>query len=245
MGKKKGSQAHTLYRKGLRAYKYGDTNTAIYFFKRALKYKPNNAKILKDLAIAYQGIGDLENYNKILRKSFENDPKPVLDEVVVHHNEYSTCFKAGKKSMREGKYDAAAQYFEMATSMNPMDYKAYLEAAKAYYKAGDVEMAYKNAATAYFWNDESEEAWNIVETIRKKLGLKGEEIDKFDAAMGNSIKGVEEWMNLGRTNLLLGDRKTAYDCFQKVLNTDPNNKYAIRYLSQLTRDSGDLEGVNL
>ena len=106
-----------------------------------LKFEPNNAKLLNNLAMALAGTGQLEESARLYRQAIQaSDTYPH-----THHN-LARIYEA------QGNLDAAAQEFRRAIALNPTFHHSYialgqLEAGRGH--AADAEGLFRQAIQAY------------------------------------------------------------------------------------------------
>lgn len=224
-------RAFKLYRLGLRYYNTGHIKEAIHVLKEAARERPNSAKIWIALALAYLDIEDLKNFSYCFEKAYKINPQKVID-LALKGPTFKFWAEIGYEFCKNELYEMAIECLEMATINDPFNVAAYEKLALAYEKLEDYEMAYKCCACVIGFGIENNAILSLLRKIEKKLGNKIDDI-KMD-------QDVILWMNNGRINFFLGDHDKAMLSFNRVLELDPNHKYARNYVNMLK----SMKGVN-
>ncbi|MCX8123758.1 MAG: tetratricopeptide repeat protein [Spirochaetes bacterium] len=133
----------------------GDYIKAIETFKRALKYKPNDSTILKNLALAYRHRKDYPNALATIQKAIDNDDSNP-DLLILKGNIFYDM----------GKFPEAVKSYTKALDIAPNNPQALYNTGLTFLKTGDELSAveyFKKAAAA-------DPSGNIAKLAYSRLG---------------------------------------------------------------------------
>jgi tetratricopeptide (TPR) repeat protein len=155
--------------KGVEAYRKGDFNAAINFYKEALKEAPHFKLAMYNLANAYFGNNDIQKAINLYEKVILLDPK---DEFSYYN--LANCY------LKISEYKKALVYYKKAIEISPGDYATHYNLGKAFEnmkKYDDAINSYKKAIELK--KDYYNAHYNLAELYRFK-GLNRKAIKHFD-----------------------------------------------------------------
>jgi outer membrane protein OmpA-like peptidoglycan-associated protein/tetratricopeptide (TPR) repeat protein len=103
----------TLERKASRAIEIFDYKTAATMYEELIVINPNNKKIINNLALCYEALGDYASAENTLAKL-----------IAFKDAKGSTKFSYGRMLMANGKFDDATKVFKDFAATNPSDPRA-------------------------------------------------------------------------------------------------------------------------
>ena len=145
--KKYGRETYENYEKGYSAYKNGDFEGAMQYYKLAIFKNPNFKEAHYFLAKSYYEIGDLDNAISQCKKVIELDPfdntaKHLLNnclEEKQYGREALKYFNTGYDYYLKGEYDKAIIEFNQSLNYNPEFEKAHQFLSRSYYQLNQMD----------------------------------------------------------------------------------------------------------
>lgn len=119
--------------KGCFAYDHAEYDTAMLFFRKALKEEPNNVKVYINAGLTEERLHDTAAALSYFKKALAVDPKYMR----VYRNIASIYFD-------RGDYEKAEQYYSKAISLEPLQDESYYDRSMIYFKQRKYEEALKD-----------------------------------------------------------------------------------------------------
>jgi tetratricopeptide (TPR) repeat protein len=101
------------FNEGTKAYRLGDNEHAVEYYKQALKFQPNQPQILERLGRAYSNLNDMQEAIECLEKALSLNPnnESVLRSLGLYY--------------RYSDKERAIEYFNRCLRINDSDYEAW------------------------------------------------------------------------------------------------------------------------
>ena len=170
--------------------------------------------------------------------------KMQVRDVTTNSPEAYNYYLKGNEEFTNYDLDKARQFFEKAVELDPTFASAYYQLYGTYSVLGDSQKS--NEALEKAWNlskktTEREKLWIEVRhaSIVEKNPEKAFRVLQEIAAKYPKDKGVGSW--LGNYYFVRKMLNQAAEEYNKVLDLDPNNEYALNILGYIYLDMGDFE----
>jgi serine/threonine protein kinase/Flp pilus assembly protein TadD len=170
--------------------------------------------------------------------------KMQVRDVTTNSPEAYNYYLKGNEEFTNYDLDKARQFFEKAVEIDPTFASAYYQLYGAYSVLGDSQKSKEALEKA--WNlskktTEREKLWIEVRhaSIMEKNPEKAFRVLQEIAAKYPKDKGVGSW--LGNYYFVRKMLNQAAEEYNKVLDLDPNNEYALNILGYIYLDMGDFE----
>ncbi len=165
------------------------------------------------------------------KKAFELSPKgqdviPVFSEAL---------FGGGSDALKNGRFAESIGHFVEFLKIEPANARAWLNVGKAYLG----QKQFREGLDALMQGLSTGSSAERQELIRELLdgGMKAfssgkyrDAIDLFKEFLKYDAKNLQAYINLAKAFWESGDRGEAIDTFRKVLELDPRQEEALRYL---------------
>jgi tetratricopeptide (TPR) repeat protein len=142
-----GPSAAALMGLGKTALAERQYSAALKYFQQALALEPQASSLHYQLAMAYRGLGDVDQMQKELQARGDTDPTvkdPLLEEIKLLKQGKTGLLEQAGKAMHEGRFlDACAAYREIIR-LDPNDAIAYRYLGVALAKSGNFTEALQN-----------------------------------------------------------------------------------------------------
>jgi len=207
---KYGREAYENYEKGYLAYKEGNFEKAINYFKTSIIYSPEFKEPHYYLALSYYNIADYDNsifqWQEVIRiDPFDNSAKHFLNkslEEKEYGRETLRYFNSGYDYYIRGEYDKAVEEFNKSLSYNPKYEKARQYLSRSYYQLNQMDKyrEEREKAAKLKISDEEEKAEE-----HYKLGYEFYSLNNYDVAIEELKKTLNLKSNHPGARFLLGE----------------------------------------
>ena len=191
------------------------TNSSTPSVKREKK-----VELLMDMGIRYEHEDKLNKAIEIFKKALEIDPDNILIKVRLAKI-LSWC----------GKYDEALNYLNQVLKKIPNHPEALFRKAQILSWQGK----YNEAIATYeiYLLEEKNDADALMGIARVCFwsGKYDKAIEYFNRAIKAGGDKIDAYLNLGKVYLAMNNKKKAKEMFKKVLELDPKNKDAKRFIA--------------
>lgn len=225
------------------------TQEAMFDITRAIDLKPEEAEYRLIQADIYFSTGDANNCYKALGEAERLDPESKevqlkMGEVTFYRKDYERSLRHLTKVTEQEPDNRTALslkafiYKEQGDTANAVvllrkvcdiypDYAPAFETLGVLYASRHDPMAVEYLSTAMRLDPSNT-------NILYALGMYYQEIEQYDEAekyyhqiLDINANSTDAWNNLGYIALAKGDKARAAECFDKALEADPNNEYAL------------------
>ncbi|MFH1868375.1 MAG: tetratricopeptide repeat protein [Candidatus Omnitrophota bacterium] len=200
---------------------------AFSFYKRTLKYSPNNIRVLNSLGLLYHENNKPDEAIRAYRKAIEISP-----DYIDAYNNLGIVYRNLKKP------EEAIAIYKKAIEMNPDFVYTYCNLANAYKDIGRKEEAislYKKAIEIY---PNFSYAYNNLGLSYKDFGRIDEAIASYKKAIELKPNYMEAYNNLGALYFNMGRKEEALFMFEKAVEIDPFNAKSYSNLGASYTDAG-------
>lgn len=133
------TRAAALFALGRMALERGDFGAARDYFAQTVAEQPEATQVHYPLAMAYRGLGDIDQARAHLRLRGDGEPKiedPLVDELAKLLTGPRTQYFRAIEAVRDGHYEDAVYSFRAALALDPDNVNARVSLARALYLAG-------------------------------------------------------------------------------------------------------------
>lgn len=224
----------TLVIEGVKYYEDGKTDSAIFAWKSALKYLPEDEEVHNWLGVAYFKKNNIDSAIYYYKKSIE-----------LNKENYQAYNNLGYVYFRQGDYKKALTYFEKALAINPfyeqaqlnyettkriLEGKRSLEAFELFEKAAnedslEVQLQYYKKVIQL--DSDYVDAYNNIGVAYYYLGQIDSSIIYLKKALDLNPSYPEANNNLGFILSQLGLNEKAIPFFLKAIKERPNYIFAL------------------
>ena len=216
-------KARQEIKKGNEFFKAGQYQTALAAYQDALRLDPGEAKLHKNIGLAYMG----------LYQPGSKHPKDLeyAAKAIEHLKTYTEAVPADRKAreflvsmyLATERYDDAIAFYQGLVKENPKDVKAMQSLAQMYFKKGDVQ--------------------NALQWLRKRLDAETSPAAKAEVYY---FIGVQAWdRSYNFPDIPLDERgrivDEGIDALNKALQIKPDYFEALSYLNLLYREKAKID----
>ena len=165
------------------------------------------------------------------KKAFELSPKgqnviPVFAEAL---------FGGGSDALKNGRFAESISYFVELLKLEPGNARAWLNVGKAYLEQKQFREGLGALVQGLATGSSAERSDLIRELLQGGLqafsnGKYRESIDLLEEFLKYDAKNLQAYISLAKAFWESGDRSDALNTFRKVLELDPRQEEALRYL---------------
>jgi len=207
---KYGREAYENYERGYLAYKKGNFEEAINYFKLSIFSNPEFKEPHYYSALCYYELGNFDNsisqWEEVIRiDPFDNSAKHFLNkslEEKEYGRETLRHFNAGYDYYIKGEYDKAIEEFNKSLSCNPKFEKARKYLSRSYYQLDQMDKyrEEREKVTELKISDEEERAEE-----HYKLGYEFYSLNDFEVAIDELKKALDLKNDYPGARFLLGE----------------------------------------
>ncbi len=209
---------------------------AVKQFRAALEKVPAANRIHYSLAMAYRGLGDLQNAQKHLSQQGTVGVRPIdplvdaLRELV--QGERVHLIK-GRMALSAGRYKDAVTAFTEAVKAKPKSVRGHVNLGVALARIGEIDGAIEHFHTALKYDSKNQNArFNLgLQLIQKKEYI--EAINHFQFVLEDNPKDLETIGELAKAFIIMGLMDKALDHLHKAMEFDPDDEPTLLLLSNL------------
>ncbi len=211
----------------LEKQEYGD---AVMYFRAALKAAPEANRLHYSLAMAYRGLGDLDNAQRqlALRGSVGvRPPDPVVDQLQLLTEGERVHLIRGRLAFSSGRFQEAADEFGAAVAADPESARALVNLGTSLAQLGDLDGAVERFRQALAIEPRQTTAnFNLGSTL---MGQRqpAEAIPHLERVVEETPYDFEAQLLLARAYVATGDDFSSLAHFQKAAELDPGSQDAV------------------
>ena len=226
------------YQQGRAAASKQDYTSAVEHFEAALRLDPKATIIHYPLAMAYRGLGDLEQASQHLNRSggttdggftggvMMDLADPLLAELVTVLRSPAVYRQLALEADANGDWLGAARQFEMAVEMEPEDTDLRVSLAMAYERAGQAVAALSELEVAVELDPQLAQAHYLMGTLYERAGRDQEALDRYRAAITYDPSSPEAQLLFANTLRRLGFVEASLAPYRQVLELDADTDEA-------------------
>ena len=220
---------------------------AIANYRKSLEILPEQPGVLVNMAIAYRDAGDLAGSARLLTDMLQRENSPGLLNAIYYN--------LGEVRERQGNRAEALRCYEQAARYRTGEDRAYRKLAALYAEAGRYEEARQASRRALetlldpaleyesmlhrsrdMYRDEPEQLAAIEAQLSRPVTA--DELARYDLELLQQVQQkspevARMYEHLGLLCVRLGDLPGAIDCFQRVLQIQPDHSETQERLRQL------------
>jgi tetratricopeptide (TPR) repeat protein len=216
-------EASVLDRLGEAALSQRDYNSALTWFQNALAMASDANRLHYSIAMAYRGLGRLEEAKEHLALRGEVGVKPrdpVVDELTDLLGGTAAFLLRGRMAYRAGHYDEAVAAFARAAAESPENVAAQVNLGAALAEGGRKEEAARILRQALEGAPDNLPArFNLGQILRDLGDLEGA-LAQFETALGIAPGDADINVEYGRTLLAVGRVADAVTAYEMALSLD-------------------------
>ena len=215
-----------------------DYASAVEHFEAALRLNPRATIIHYPLAMAYRGLGDLEQASQHLNRSggtadggftgavMMDLADPLLAELVTVLRSPAVHRQLALEADANGDWLGAARQFEMAVEMEPEDTDLRVSLAMAYERSGQAVAALSELEVAVALDPQLAQAHYIMGTLYERAGRDQEALDRYRAATTHNPSSPEAQLLFANSLRRLGFVEASLAPYRQVLELDADTDEA-------------------
>ena len=197
---------------------------AVKALQQALTHDPGATAIHYLLAMAYRGIGNMEQAQTHLSQQGPIEPRPddpLLSEIEGRFESALMLDFRGGEALATGNWAAAADYFERALGLSPDSPSLRHRFGTALYRMGDSRGAEEQFQQIVTDSPEYTEAHVNLATIMARSGRLQEAISQLSIALEREPGDIATRISLARTLGRNGQLKEALEQYEQTLILEP------------------------
>lgn len=223
------SQTNILINKGAALFSDGNVDSAISFFKKAVKINPRSTEANFNLGLCY-----LKNYkiNKAVT-AFENVLK-------VDPHDFESLNNLGNIYLGREKIKKAISYYQKAVSINPKLYEGFYNLGVCCQKQNDNVKAIEYYLTSLKLFPQNEKVLNNLAVAYKRVGQTDKAIEVFEKALSIDPNLTMTLSNMGSI-LLFKDPRRALARLLEAVKKSPDDVGVLYNLGIAYQILGDFD----
>ena len=211
----------------LEKQEYGD---AVMYFRAALKAAPEANRLHYSLAMAYRGLGDMDNARRQLELRGTvgvRPPDPVVDQLQLLTEGERVHLVRGRLAFASGRYQEAADEFGAAVEADPKSARALVNLGTSLAQLGDLEGAVKRFEQALAIDPRQTIANFNLGSIFVGRQEPARAIPYFEAVLEDTPYDAEAHLLLARAQVVTGNDFDSLVHFRKAAELDPASEAAV------------------
>lgn len=200
---------------------------AVRYLERALAQVPEANRLHYPLALAYRGLGDMEQAREHMARRGEvgvKAPDPISTEIEARKTGERVMLLEGRRAFKVGRFEEAAALFQKALDSDPASVRARVNLASALAAAGkEAEAIGHFEAILAAHPDNSAAAFNLA-GFRLAEGRNPEAIQLLRTAVASDSRDAESRKLLADTYARLGEFSEAWKWVQEAVQLTPTDQ---------------------
>ncbi len=211
----------------LRRQEYDD---AVVFLKAALISVPDANRLHYSLAMAYRGLGRMDEARKHLEMRGTvglRPPDPLVTELRVLSEGERVHLIRGRMAFAAGRYDEALAEFEKAVAADPVSVRALINLGTTLFKLGLTDQAMTRFREALLFDDSNLTAhFNLAQILASQGDPQGA-LDHVRKVVAESPNDSEARLLLAQTLVAVGDDEGSLEHFRESATLDPASEISV------------------
>lgn len=206
---------------------FGD---AVMYFQAALRAAPEANRLHYSLAMAYRGLGDMDNARRHLGLRGTvgvRPPDPVVDQLELLTRGERVHLVRGRLAFASGRYQEAADEFGTAVAADPGSARALVNLGTALAQLGDLDGAVERFEQALSVEPDQTTAHFNLGIILVNRQRPAEAIPHLEAVVEDTPYDGEAQLLLARALVATGDDFSSLEHFRKAAELDPASEGAV------------------
>ena len=211
----------------LEKQEYGE---AVMYFRAALKAAPEANRLHYSLAMAYRGLGDMDNARRqlALRGTVGvRPPDPVVDQLQLLTEGERVHLIRGRLAFASGRYQEAADEFGAAVEADPTSARALVNLGTSLAQLGDLDGAVERFQQALAIDPRQTTANFNLGNIFFSQGQQAEAIPHLEVVLEDTPYDGEAHLLLARAQVATGNEFDSLVHFRKAAELDPASEGAV------------------
>jgi tetratricopeptide (TPR) repeat protein len=211
----------------LRKKEYGD---AVMYFRAALKAAPEANRLHYSLAMAYRGLGDMDNAQRqlALRGTVGvRPPDPVVDQLQLLTEGERVHLVRGRLAFASGRFEEAADEFGAAVEADPTSARALINLGTSVAQLGDLDGAVERFQQALAIDSGQTTAHFNLGSLLVSRNQPAEAIPHLEKVVEKTPYDSEAQLLLASAYVAMGDDFSSLAPFQRASELDPGSEAAV------------------
>ena len=213
-----------LYGLGRVALARRDYDRAVKYLEQTLSLNPKASIVHYHLAMAYRGLGQVQETSTHLRASGDVEvasSDPLMDELAGSVKSEFAFENLGIRARNDGQLGAAAGYFRQALELAPDDASVRQRLGTTLALQGDVQGAVKELQEVLRRSPGFASAHYTLGVVIASTGRYREAIEHFAAAVKSNPDYIEARLQLANTLRRTGRLQESLPQYERVAKLDP------------------------
>jgi tetratricopeptide (TPR) repeat protein len=211
----------------LESQDYGD---AVMYFQAALRAAPEANRLHYGLAMAYRGLGDMDNARSHLELRGTvgvRPPDPVVDQLLLLTEGERVHLVRGRLAYASGRYQEAADEFAAAVAADPESSRSLVNLGTALGQLGDLDAAIEKYEEALAIDpDQTTAHFNLGSSLVNQQRA-SEAIPHIEVVLQSTPFDAEAHLLLARALVATNDDWASLEYFKRAAELDPANVRAV------------------
>lgn len=207
-----------------------DYGNAVMYFQAALQAAPEANRLHYGLAMAYRGLGDMDNARSHLELRGTvgvRPPDPVVDQLQLLTEGERVHLVRGRLAYASGRYQEAADEFAAAVAADPKSPRSLVNLGTALGQLGDLDAAIEKYKEALAIDpDQTTAHFNLGSSLVNQQRA-SEAIPHIEVVLQSTPFDAEAHLLLARALVATNDDWASLEYFKRAAELDPANVRAV------------------
>jgi tetratricopeptide (TPR) repeat protein len=215
-----------ILQKGIIFHQSGQTDEAIYWYRKALEINPENTIAHSNIGAALQSTGQLEEAARSYQKAIDSNP----DYAEAHNN-------IGTVLQEQSKLDSAVASYKKAIDIKPDYVEVYSNLGNALKEQGKLCEAVTYYQKAISIKPNYAEAYYNLGNTQQEQGKPDTAVTSYQKAINIKPNFAEAYYNIGFTLQGQGQLEAAVASYKKAIDIKPDYIQAMYSLQTIFSDT--------